>query len=99
MVDCHFEADDFFVVDGVYTFRPDRLPQAHQWCWDRTKAALMAGGRVAVANTFVQRWEVERYLELGVPSLVIAAEGPYHNEHNVPEETIERMRLKWEHFN
>ena len=68
-----FSADDYFIrVDRLgtqhYEFNPDKLSEAHKDCLKRTRCALLAGGTVAVANTFSCRWEMEPYLRLAEPT-------------------------------
>ena len=102
-------ADDFFTVNGVYTFDPSKLGEAHADCQQRTRAGLMAGMNVVVANTFTCRWEMEPYLSMaenhnarvvivdcfdgGMDDATLAST----NVHGVPLDTIAAMRARWEH--
>ena len=104
-------ADDFFTEDGVYTFDPSKLPEAHQECQSRCSRGLDAGQDVAVANTFSQAWELAPYLALaeaaeGEVRVVVLdlfdagctdAELTARNAHGVPEGGIAAMRGRWEH--
>jgi len=96
----HVEADMYFVKNGVYTFEPNRLQQAHDWCYAQVAKALKAGCKVVIANTFVRRSEVEPYVglanSLGVGYQVVHASGVWQSIHNVPAVTVERMRDRWE---
>jgi predicted kinase len=96
----HVEADAYFVKDGVYTFDPAKLGQAHAWCLGVAEGALMAGASVTVANTFTKRWEMAAYeaiaKRLGARLTVITMTGNYGNTHGVPAETVEKMRVRWE---
>jgi predicted kinase len=96
----HFEADQYFVEDGVYTFDYTRIKEAHMWCQVATRAALTEGKLVVVSNTFTQRWELQPYLDmvhdLGVVVTIVIATGDYRNIHGVPEEVIQRMKDRWE---
>jgi hypothetical protein len=57
---------------------------------------------VAVSNTFTQEWEMETYYKLAeqygytVYSLIVENRHGGVNEHGVPEETIEKMRNRFE---
>jgi hypothetical protein len=55
---------------------------------------------VIVANTFVERWEVEPYLKMAEQCNarieILTCRDEYQNIHGVPQETIERMRDKWQ---
>ena len=101
-------ADDFFTIDGLYTFNVADLPNAHAWCLVAARNALKWGD-VAVANTFSQRWEMEPYLLLAakLASRVFVLDlfdGGCTDEdlfarnvHGVPLATIQVMRARWEH--
>lgn len=69
-----YEADDYFMVDGVYKFDYNKLKEAHDQCYNNVREALASGYEVIVANTFVKQWEMARYKALG-PYEVITAEG------------------------
>lgn len=103
-------ADDFFMSSGEYCFDAARLPEAHLYCRDATENILKShANRVAVANTFTSRWEMEPYIELSKKYLTRVVvidcfdggmtdkELSEINVHNVPESAISRMRNRWEH--
>jgi predicted kinase len=97
-----FEADAYMVdQQGNYAFDPSRLGEVHQKCYEAVRDALMQDiANVAVANTFVKRWEYQKYVdlanELGVKYEIIVCNGGYKNIHGVPEEAIQRMKDNWE---
>ena len=103
-------ADDFFVdKDGVYQFNPSDLPDAHAWCSREADLAMQEGLHVIVHNTFTQRWEMERYLQLAEQhgyrvTIVSLYDGgctdeelAARNEHGVPLAGISAMRQRYEH--
>jgi len=96
----HFEADQFFVVDGVYRYDPALAGAAHQQCQEKTHKALLCGDNVVVSNTFTRLWEMEPYFRmvacLDVTVRVVEALGEYPNVHGVPSEVIDKMRARWE---
>lgn len=92
----HIEADMYFEKDGEYRYNPAEIQKAHDWCLDQVRAALRGGRDVVVANTFVRKWEMKPYYQLGVPVRVIVATGSYPNVHGVPPEKIELIRSRWE---
>jgi hypothetical protein len=73
---------------------------AHEWCQWITKNSLYDRRDVIVSNTFVRQWELQPYRdmarELNVPISVVVCQGEYGNIHNVPEETILRMKGSFE---
>ena len=99
----HIEADMYFVrADGVYRFVPEELAAAHEWCREKVREVMEEGiDDVIVSNTFTRHWELEPYVAMAQTykyrCFVIAmCGGTYPNVHNVPEETINKMRERWE---
>lgn len=97
----HFEADMFFLNEkGEYIYDRDKQREAHEWCQNSVREALIAGHSVVVSNTFVRKWEMEPYIqmaiELHLPYAIMTATGNFKNIHNVPDEIIERMKANWE---
>jgi predicted kinase len=104
-----YAADDYFVgEDGVYRFDPTKLSDAHLACQENVARALNAGGVVAVANTFCERWELMPYLKMakGREVVVISlfdqgfsdVELMRRNTHGVTAEAIRRMRQRYDHI-
>lgn len=95
-------ADDYFErPDGSYDFDPTLLSAAHGACLARTRALMGAGHpRVGVHNTFTQAWEMAPYVaaarEYGYDLRVVHCTGEFGSVHGVPEDTIARMRERWE---
>ena len=96
----HFETDMFFGPNYAYDFT--RLPEAHEWCETQVRLALQAGKLVVVASTFSRIWEFQHYMDicrhLGKTFEVRTVIGDYPNIHGVPQETICKMRARWEDF-
>ncbi|TXI13801.1 MAG: ATP-binding protein [Polynucleobacter sp.] len=96
----HMEADQYFYKDGEYTYTPSLIKDAHEWCFNQTKAALLKGKSVVVSNTFIRKWEYERYVnlaeELGLSFKILVANGGYKNLHGVPQEKVEQMKKNFE---
>lgn len=86
----------FFEIDGVYVFDSSKVRSAHDWCVASAKNALEQGMNVVVSNTFVKRWELQRYIDFGFSFRVIEAKGKWANIHGVSEDKIENMALMWE---
>lgn len=97
----HCEADDYFVDDdGVYRFRREDLPLAHEACLAKFRIALDEGRSAIVANTFSRKWEMRAYhneaAARGIPCLTVTATGAWPNVHSVPEAAVQQMRDRWE---
>jgi predicted kinase len=97
-----YSADDFFTnKKGEYNFNVKLLGKAHEWCWGKVRDAMYLGVEaVAVANTFTQAWEAERYYQIaeeyGYSVFVIECQNDFGNVHNVPQESIDAMKERWE---
>ena len=93
-----FEADMYHVVDGVYQWKPENVHAAHQWCQRSTQDEMVAGRDVIVSNTFTTEKELKPYLQLAqmlgyrVVSLVVENRHGGVNVHDVPAETLTKMR-------
>jgi predicted kinase len=104
------EADKFFYdADGNYNFDPTKLKQAHEWCRNEVEIRMKDHQNnpqyypeIVVSNTFTQEWEMQAYLDLAkkygyqVTSLIVENRHGNKNVHEVPEETLEKMRQRFE---
>jgi uridine kinase len=101
LVDRVFEADEYFVQNGVYQFDPTLLEQAHQQCKRNTWLALYEGMSVAVSNTSCAEWEVESYqtiareTEANFVSIIVENRHEGKNIHGCPDVKIEQMKQKF----
>ena len=97
-----FEADDYFIrPDEVYDFNPKLLKNAHDWCFNNVVNRFVYGSAaVIVSNTFTTYKEMKPYVdyakENGHELEIITCTGEYQNIHNVPEETLKRMKDRFE---
>ena len=97
-----YSADDFFTnKKGEYNFNAKLLGKAHEWCWGKVRDAMFIGVEaVAVANTFTQAWEAEKYYQIaeeyGYSVFVIECQNDFGNVHDVPQESIDAMKKRWE---
>ncbi len=98
--------------NGNYNFNAAQLKNAHNWCRNEVEYAMNFGHRglfeklpldtIVVSNTFTQEWEMKPYYELAekyeyvVFSLVVENRHGGVNEHGVPDETLEKMRNRFE---
>lgn len=89
--------------DGVYEFDPSKIKLAHESCQDGVEDAMSCEyERIVVSNTFTQEWEMKPYYEMAekngymVFSLIVEKRHEGVNEHNVPEETLDKMEDRFE---
>ena len=96
-------ADNFFTdADGNYNFDASKLPLAHKWCKLRVEHQMEdAADKIVVANTFTQEWEMTDYFDLAkmygyrVHSLIVENRHGGVNVHNVPDDTIAKMKKRF----
>ena len=91
------EADMFFIKDGVYDWYPEGIHKAHKWCQDRVRELLESGEDVIVSNTSLTLKELNPYWDIAntiddIHITIIEMKNLYESIHNVPEQTIERMK-------
>ena len=96
------EADDYFYDDyGNYVFNANELTQAHEHCQQRTRLYSEQDADVVVANTFTTLSEMKPYYlmakELGAKLNVITCQGDFGSEHDVPQETYDKMKKRFFH--
>ena len=96
------EADQFFSQAGEYKFEKEKLPQAHLWCQAKCASRMIHQTEpIAVANTFVKKWEMQQYIqfarEAGWNVVEIIVKDSFKSIHSVPQETINRMQKQFEY--
>lgn len=97
--DRHFETDQFWEQKLSGKFDGSRLKEAHAWNKDRVQKACMTSREdLAVSNTFTVPSEYWGYIHMaqdhGFVPVVLTMENDFGSIHNVPQETIERMRKR-----
>jgi predicted kinase len=104
----HFEADMYFMEDGVYKFDPTKIRDAHAWCQNSVEQAMLLNhttghnSTIIVSNTFTQEWEMEPYYKLAsawgykVFSIIVENRHGGVNVHNVPEGVLQAMKDRFE---
>lgn len=98
----HRETDEYFVDPHTqeYVFDPDKLGEYHQMCREATKRDLQDGLNVVVSNTMLTKWERKFYFDIaretGANVVICIMRENYGTVHNIPLETIEKMKAKWE---
>jgi predicted kinase len=105
------EADKYFVdkETGEYNFDFSKIKEAHKFCQDLVETYMKDSlvndqfyREIAVSNTFTQEWEMSHYIELAkkyvytVFTIVVENRHGGKNIHNVPNETIEKMKQRFE---
>jgi predicted kinase len=98
----HFEADMYFMRDGVYNFQFNKLKEAHDWCYKKVENAMTSGeDKIAVSNTFTTEKEMAGYISLAsehnYQTFVLIVENRHGgvNVHDVPDETLLKMQKRF----
>lgn len=98
-----YEADQFFIqleYPYAYNWSPKYLHEAHDLCRTRTIRGLYHNIDIIIANTFITKAQLQYYFDIAnlIPNLqieVVELHTQYKSIHNVPDETIERMKSRW----
>lgn len=96
------EADQFMYEDGEYKWSPIKLHYAHEQCYNKIVQWIDNGvSPIAVANTFIKVKDYKRYKDYaennGYKVIIKVCDGGYKSIHDVPDETIEKMRRKFQY--
>lgn len=96
-----FEADQFFMKDGVYAWDPKFIAHAHTWCQNQVEESLFYKMDVIVSNTFTTTKEIRPYLEINrdlqLPRPnVILCQNKYKSVHGVPDEVLTKMAARFQ---
>ena len=97
----HLETDMYFTdKQGFYQFAGERLKEAHLWCQQQCELKLSQGNNMVVSNTFVKQWEMDAYRFIAkkyyATLIVKTCIGKFQNQHNVPQETLQKMQSEWQ---
>jgi len=105
------EADKYFInkETGEYEFDATKLREAHEWCRSEVEIRMKDHQlnaqyypEIVVSNTFTQEWEMKAYMDLAakygyqVVSLIVENRHGNSSVHDVPDETIEKMKSRFE---
>lgn len=96
--------DDYFTDDrGNYNFDFNKLGEAHKWAKDMAITFCRANYRcVIIANTNTTEKEFNPYIDIAnefgytVVSLIVENRHNNKNNHNVPEETLDKMEKRFQ---
>jgi len=95
----HIETDMFFMKNGEYVFDASKLKEAHLWCQTRCRLSMATKTpKIVISNTFTQDWEMSEYIDLAekfkykVHTVIVENRHGGIDIHNVPKETITKMK-------
>ncbi|MDA3780213.1 MAG: hypothetical protein PF487_08380 [Bacteroidales bacterium] len=88
--------------DGKYNWTPKKLNVAHEWTQRKCRRFMKANvERIVVANTSTREREMKPYMDLAeqfgyrVFSVIVETRHDNKSVHNVPEESLEKMRNRF----
>ena len=89
--------------EGIYDWKPQNVKASHEWCKNQVRNFMLKEyTNIAVDNTFTIFRELGPYFELAeefgyrVSTLIVENRHGNKSIHNVPEETIEKMKVRFE---
>ena len=99
-------ADDYMIDSaGNYQFDPKKLGYAHKACQDRAANAARCNiDLIIIANTNTKRDEMKDYEKIaekyGYTVFVLTVNNMHGSKsvHNVPDESLQKMRDRFQHF-
>ena len=95
----YWESDMFFMHNGVYCWKPNKVHLAHRWCQQKVEKSFDAVDIVVVSNTFTTESEMKSYLDFakknGISVQIVRMENRFENEHGVPAATLEKMKARF----
>ena len=97
-----YEADHFFEYNNQYNYNKDEIRLAHVYCLSNAVLSLRKGNDVIVSNTFTTFDEIKKYIDYlknDDTLFVFDIEQQFESVHNVPEETLQKMRNRYLHVN
>lgn len=104
------EADKYFYdKEGNYNFDASKLPAAHKWCQEQCETFMKDNQvnpqfypEIVVSNTSTTEKELQPYLDLAtkydykVVSLIVENRHGNKSVHGVPDETMEKMKKRFD---
>lgn len=99
----HYEADMLMLDrNGDYAFNSRKLRECHTWCQKATERAMQLNEAVIVSNTMTTKWEAQPYVDMakknGYSTIIEHLTTEYKNNHDVPQEIVEKMKNRREFF-
>ena len=100
----HYEADMYFMDNGIYNWNADKLYYAHKWCYFSVCKAMdkPSNDYVIVSNTFVLNKDIKPYIkaaaERGWDVSVLRLSNNFNNVHSVPAEVVQAMLDKFQDY-
>jgi predicted kinase len=98
----HFEADHYFEDDdGNYNWDATLVHAAHRWCQHAARHIMSLSRPLVISNTFTTEKELKPYLDLAasyryhVTTLIVEGRHGKSSIHDVPRETIDKMRNRF----
>ena len=96
-------ADDYQYRNGIYDWKPERVKASHEWCVRKCNRFMqIAHSKIVIANTNTTENEMQVYADLAekcgyrIYYIIVERRHENKNTHNVPDETVEKMRARFD---
>ena len=96
-------SDDYFMNDGIYEFDASKLRVAHELSRLKCENQMKENKPIiVVTNTFTREWEMKPYFNLAkdynyrIFTVIVENRHDGTNIHEVPSETIEAMKNRFQ---
>jgi predicted kinase len=96
-------ADDYHMVNGKYEWKPENVRKSHTECQSKCERLMKMGSTpIKIANTLTTKKEMNFYYKLAekhnykVFTIIVENRMKIKNVHSVPDETIEKMRIRFD---
>ena len=96
-------ADDYFIRNGEYIWSANLIGDAHAWCQRKCQRYMNIGvSKIVIDNTSTTEKELKPYMDLAkkhgykVFSVIVENRHGGINTHNVPQDTLNRMKNRFE---
>jgi predicted kinase len=94
--------DDYITRNGVYCWKPETIDISHEWCKRKCRRFMEKNiNRIVIANTNTTEKEMQPYVDLAqqfsykIYFIIVENRHDGINIHNVPEETLNKMKNRF----
>lgn len=96
-------ADDYHYNNNIYNWKAENIKKSHSWAIRKCRRFMQIRcSKVVIANTNTTEKEMQPYEELAkeydyrIYHIIVENRHQNKNSHEVPEETIEKMRTRFD---
>jgi len=98
----HLEADMVITKDDSYNWKPDMVKFSHSFIKELAEKIMKVGSDIVISNIFTTIKEMQPYIDManenGYKIIVIRCINDYGNTHNVPQESLDKMKNRFQDY-